>query len=244
MELTILYQDSDVVAVNKPSGWLVHRSALEPRETRICLQILRDQTGAEVFPVHRLDRPTSGVLLFARNAAAARHLSTAFAEQRVQKSYLAVVRGIPAEEFMRVDHALKEELDPLADRGARTDKAPQSAVTDVRRLASVELPVAVDRYPTSRYALVQAHPFTGRRHQIRRHLGHITHPIIGDTTHGKGKHNRFFAERFGVRRLLLACTDMTFEHPAKLERVHVRAPLCTEFLQVVKALGWEQHAPA
>lgn len=244
MSLDVLYQDDQIVAVNKPSGWLVHRTALEPRATEIAMIAVRDQIGREVFPVHRLDRPTSGVLLFALNPAAARALGEEFAAHRVEKKYLAVVRGVPATAVQRIDHALREEHDRIADTKARADKPPQAAVTDIECLAGVELAVAVDKYPTSRYGLVEARPLTGRKHQIRRHLNHISHPIIGDVQHGKGKHNRFFEERFGVRRLLLACTGMTFQHPTRLEKVSVKAPLCPQFLRVMHALGWEGHAAA
>ncbi len=124
---------------------------------------------------------------------------------------------------------MREELDPIADRGVSLDKPAQEAVTEVECLDQVELPFAVDRYPTSRYALVSAVPHTGRKHQIRRHLRHLGHPIVGDVTHGVGKHNRFFAEQFGVRRLLLACTELVFCHPASGSQTVVRAPLAQSF---------------
>ncbi len=234
--IPILFQDSALVVVNKPSGLLVHRTGLDRHETLFALQMVRDQIGQHVFPVHRLDRPTSGALIFAKSAETARALAEQFAERQVIKEYLAVVRGYAPEKVL-VDHPLREEQDEIADRRTREDKPAQAAVTVIERLGAVEFPVAVDKYPTARYSLVRATPLTGRKHQIRRHLSHISHPIIGDVTHGKGKHNRFFAERFGIRRLLLACTGVEFRHPLDGRPIRVRAPLSADFLQLLKDLG-------
>lgn len=241
-QLPILYQDLDIVVINKPSGLLVHRSAIDRCATEFALQMVRDQIGQHVYPVHRLDRPTSGALIFALSPSAARHFTDAFASGGVRKTYLAVVRGIPPQHGT-VDYPLKEKLDEKSDMMARTDKPAQSAVTDFKTLAHCEFPVAVDKYPTTRYALVQAQPRTGRKHQIRRHLHHIGHPLIGDVNYGSGKHNRFFADRFQNRRLLLACTDLHFPHPtAPFETVHVRAPLAPEFMNLLRELNWSEHA--
>ncbi len=241
MTLEILYQDDDYVAVNKPSGMLVHRTNLARFETEFALQILRDQIQKTVYPVHRLDRPTSGVLIFALSPSAANALATEFSEKRVSKKYLAVVRG-KAPESCTVDHPLKEELDPISDKMARLDKPAQEAVTDIERVATVELPYCVDRYPTSRYSLVRAVPRTGRKHQIRRHLKHLNHPIIGDVNHGVGKHNRLFREEFKNQRLLLACTEISFRHPHHNEDVVIRAPLSKDFQLILEKLGWSDHA--
>lgn len=207
------------------------------RATEFAVQILRDQLQQQVFSVHRLDRATSGALIFALSKAAARELSLQFSSGQVEKKYLAVVRG-QMKDAVLVDHPLQEELDAKADSRARTDKAPQSAITEIRPQLSCELAVAVDRYPSSRYSLVEALPKTGRKHQIRRHLKHLNHPIIGDSNYGHGKHNRFFAEQFGSRRLLLACTELSFVHPIRNERISVRAPLSEDFVQVLEKLGW------
>jgi len=236
-KLEILFQDQDLIAINKPSGLLVHRSMIDRHETRFALQMVRDQIGQRVYPVHRLDKPTSGVLLFALSSEVARDLSAQFADQAVQKRYLAVVRGYAPEEGS-IDHPLREEQDKIADRRARQDKAPQPAVTHFRRLACIELPVCVERYPQSRYSLVEARPETGRKHQIRRHMKHIAHPIIGDAKHGKGVHNRFFQREFGCHRLLLACTQLRLEHPTSGERLELEAPLEASFQQILDRFGW------
>jgi tRNA pseudouridine65 synthase len=208
--LEILYRDDQLIAIDKPAGLLVHRSDIDRHATRFAVQLLRDQIGRRVQPVHRLDKGTSGVLLFAFDATVAREMGRQFEGGSVEKTYLAVVRGWPAESGV-IDHALTRKHD---DYGRKLPAATaQPAVTHYRRLATVELPVAIDRYPCSRYALVELKPLTGRHHQLRRHMKHIGHPIIGDATHGKGVHNRFFQREFGCHRLLLACVGMAFRHP-------------------------------
>ncbi len=235
--LPVLFQDEYLIAINKPSGLLVHRSMIDRHETRFALQLARDQIGQRVYPVHRLDKPTSGVLLFALSSEVAAKVSQQFTDGRVQKKYLAVVRGYTPESGV-IDHPLKEKLDKMTDRKARQDKPAQSAITDFRKLATVELPLKIDRYPCSRYSLVEAFPRTGRKHQIRRHMKHIAHPIIGDAKQGKGNHNRYFAEHFSADRLLLACTQMTLKHPYTSEELQLNAPLDDVFLSLLKRFGW------
>ncbi|WP_439136445.1 tRNA pseudouridine(65) synthase TruC, partial [Pseudomaricurvus sp.] len=210
--LPVIYRDEHLFVVNKPSGLLVHRSEIDRHETRFALQIARDQIGQRVYPVHRLDKPTSGVLIFALSPDAARTLSRAIEDKQVRKTYHAVVRGY-APENGYIDHALKEELDKYTDKQARQDKPPQSAQTHFRRLATIELPVEIERYPQSRYSLVECFPETGRKHQIRRHMKHINHPIIGDAKHGRGRHNRYFSSELDAGRLLLHASDMQTPHP-------------------------------
>lgn len=238
--LPILFQDEHLVVVNKVSGLLVHRSAIASQEEVFAVQMVRDQIGKKVYPVHRLDRPTSGALVFALSSESARNLAKEFSENRVAKTYLAVVRGTSPEEAV-IDHPLKEELDEIADSRAREDKPAQEAVTVVSKLASIELPVKVDKFPTSRYSLVKAQPKTGRKHQIRRHLHHLGHPIIGDVNYGSGKHNRYFRETLGSHRLLLACTEISFLHPVENKMVTIHAPLAEDFSSVLGKLGWNAH---
>lgn len=235
--LEIVYQDASIVAIHKPAGLLVHRSMLDRHETRFAVQLLRDQLGRHVHPAHRLDKGTSGLLLFGLTREVAAALGRAFEAREVEKRYLAIVRGHPPLEA-EIDHPLLLNPDRF-ERGMRPEDAqPQTALTRYRRLATVELQIAVDRYPSSRYALLLLDPLTGRRHQLRRHMKHVSHPIIGDATFGKGRHNRFFAEHFGVRRLLLACVGLSFRHPLSGEKVQLTAPPSSDFRQVVAALGW------
>ncbi len=199
--LSILYRDDYFVAIHKPPGLLVHRTRIS-EDTRFVLQILRNQIGQWVYPVHRLDRPTSGVLILGLDSDSARLLTREFENRRVEKRYLAVVRGYTEEKGV-VDYPLQEE----------TWKEPQEALTLYRKLEQVELPFPVGRYRTARYSLLEIEPRTGRMHQIRKHMKHIFHPIVGDTTHGDGKHNQLFREEFGIHRLLLVATGLTFQHP-------------------------------
>ncbi|WGZ95268.1 MAG: tRNA pseudouridine(65) synthase TruC [Candidatus Thiothrix putei] len=233
--LEILYRDEHLVAINKPSGLLVHRSLIDRHETRFAIQLTRDQIGQKVYPVHRLDKPTSGVLLFALDSDTARLLTEQFTAGQVQKTYLAVVRGHTAEQGV-IDYPLTEELDKIADANADQHKPAQAAISHYCRVMTFELPYAVDRYPTSRYSLLELCPKTGRKHQLRRHLKHISHHLIGDTTHGNGKHNRFFREQWDCQRLLLHAASVVFTHPYTHEAITVNAMPPEDFSKVVRLL--------
>ncbi len=236
--LPIVYQDDALVAVRKPSGLLVHRTALARGETRFALQLLRDQLGRHVYPVHRLDRPTSGLLLFALSPAIASALGDAFTAQQVSKRYLAVVRGVgPEQEWL--DSPLREE----DGQRPKAEMPAQPACTRVRRLDSVELPVRVDRYPQARYSLMEARPTTGRRHQIRRHLAGRGYPIIGDAKHGKGLHNRFFRERLDCPRLLLAAVGLSVWHPTRHATLHLDGAIDGDMRRLFERFGWAGHLP-
>lgn len=227
--LEILYRDEYLVVINKPSGLLVHRSWLAAEARYFAMQMLRDQLGQYVYPVHRLDRPTSGLLLFALNAKTAKLLSEQFASRAMHKTYHAVVRGY-VDEHGQIDYPLQEKLDKIADQQAQADKPAQPAVTDFVCQSQVELPFKVGtRYPTSRYSLVQLSPQTGRKHQLRRHMAHVRHPIIGDTTHGDGRHNQFFRDQFAIKRLLLAATGLNFQHPVSGIELNLCIPIPAEF---------------
>ena len=228
--LPLLYRDDQLVAVAKPPGLLVHPSRLDAHEERSALKILRDQLGAWVWPLHRLDKGTSGVLLFARTPEAAREWGLAFEQGRVRKRYLALVRGWPP------------ESGEIAQSLARDPELPSAgqprveAVTCYQRLATFEWPFSVDgRHPSSRYALVAAEPLTGRRHQIRRHFKHIAHPLVGDTTHGKGAHNRAVAQWLGVQRLWLHCEWM--EVPTSAGPLRVTAACGEEWGPLLRGGG-------
>jgi len=232
--LPILYRDDRLVVVDKPSGLLVHRSMIDRHERRFAVQILRNQLGQRVYPAHRLDKGTSGALAFALDREGATGLATQFSTGEVRKKYVAVVRGWPEPSGV-IDHP----LEPVADDVLGPQPGgPRESRSTFRTLVTIELPHRVDRYPTSRYALVELEPLTGRRHQLRRHLAHASHPIVGDSTYGKGRHNRLFRDLFGSHRLLLACTQLAFRHPVSGAAVVVDAPLADDFATVVRQLGW------
>jgi tRNA pseudouridine65 synthase len=226
--LPILYQDKWLVAINKPAGMLVHRSFLDKHETVFVLQTLRNQLGQHVFPLHRLDRPTSGVLLFALSAEIAAQVS----QQQVkwQKYYLATVRGY-MQHALQLDYPLFEELDAIADKYADSDKEAQTAVTAIYPLAQMALPIVDRKFTSSRYSLLLLQPFTGRKHQLRRHLAHLFHPILGDTTHGDNKNNRRFSEFAEINRLQLHAWLLCLQHPVTGEPLKICAglPDFTEF---------------
>lgn len=241
MSLEILYADELLVAIDKPSGLLVHRSKIDRHETRFAMQMLRDQIGRHVYPVHRLDKPTSGVLLFALDPDTARIMSEQFTRRQVVKRYLAIVRGY-TEDQGRIDKPLCEEHDPMTDYQARKDKEAQSAITEYQTLARAELPYPVRPYDTGRYSLLRLHPLTGRRHQIRRHLNRIAHPVIGDVNHGDRYHNQFFRSHFDCRRLLLMAQELEFIHPETNEMIRVQASTDEVFVRVMEEMGWSLFA--
>ena len=219
--MNILYRDDYLVSVDKPPGLLVHRTGLDAGETRFALQLVRDQIGQQVWPVHRLDKGTSGVLLFALDAATARALGQAFERgEAMRKTYRAIVRGWPPESGV-IDHPLKRMPDDM--RSEREEI--QDALTHYRTLERYELPLAQGAFPTTRCALVELQPVTGRRHQLRRHLKHIAHPILGDATHGKGPLNRALAELLGLQRLWLHAGRLELRHPVTDSPVQIDAAL-------------------
>ena len=246
--LPIIFQDQHLIAIHKPAGLLVHRSNVDRREHRFALQMLREQIGQRVHAVHRLDKGTSGVLLFALDREVGRSLAAMFERRQVDKRYLAVVRGHPPLAG-EIDHPLRRVTDPGADAAPHagatlTTRPTQDASTRYRRLATVELPYRVDRYPTSRYALLELAPLTGRRHQLRRHLKHVSHPLIGDATYGKGRHNRLFQTLFACQRLLLACTELRLTHPVTGVPLELTAPLARDFYRLLARLQWQAAVPA
>lgn len=238
--LSLLYEDEALVAINKPAGLLVHRSWLDKNETQFALQMTRDQVGCHVFPVHRLDRPTSGVLLFAKSGAIARTLGDAFHRQAIHKNYVAMVRGYMPKPSGTIDYALSRQLDDIGDKYAATNKPAQAAVTHWRSLAQIELAAAVSKkHATSRYSLVQLSPETGRKHQLRRHLRHVFHPIIGDTTHGDGRHNRFFRTNYGGDRMLLHAQQLQLLHPVHGTPLCISAPVDSYWQHLLTEFAWQ-----
>lgn len=217
--LDILYRDDHLVAIDKPPGLLVHRTGLDAGETRFAVQLLRDQIGQPVWPAHRLDKGTSGVLLFALDAATASALGKAFESgEGIQKTYQAMVRGWPADEGL-IDHPLRRMPDDM--RSQREEV--QDAQTRYRTLERFELPLPFGGFDSLRVARVELQPLTGRRHQLRRHMKHISHPIIGDSTHGKGPLNRAVAEFLGVQRMWLHASELALRHPISGEALRIEA---------------------
>jgi tRNA pseudouridine65 synthase len=230
--LPILHRDPWLVAIAKPPGLAVHRSE-QVHDRTPALQQLRNQLGCWVYPVHRLDRGTSGVLLFALDPDTARAVGETLTRRDVDKRYLAVTRGF-APEHADIDYPLQEHPDAPA----------QAARTTLRRLGTVTLPIPVGRYPEARYSLVELRPHTGRLHQLRKHMAHLRHPIVGDVRHGEGRHNRLFRERFGVQRMLLHALSLSLPHPVTGAPLSLHAPPGPELEQLLVALGWSDAVAA
>lgn len=227
--LPLLYLDDALVVVDKPAGIAVHRSNLVGADDDYVIDRLRAQVEGPLYLAHRLDRATSGALLVARSREIAAQLGEQLMQRRVSKQYLAVVRGWPDENGC-IDHPLS---------GASL-KGPQKEVrTYWRRLAQIEVPLAMGRYPQQRYALLQVEPETGRYQQIRRHFAHASHHLVGDTTHGRGDHNRLFRIHWSMHRLLLHAWYLGFAHPLTQQPLVVQAPLDASWQRVIDAFGWQ-----
>lgn len=220
--LEILFEDEDFVAINKPHGLLVHKSSIAADTSEFALQILRDQIGKKVYPAHRLDRKTAGVLLFSLNKEMDSAIQTAFSQNLIKKEYLAVLRGHTDPEGT-IDYPLKKENGTI-----------QEALTHYQTLATTEIDLPFGKFPTSRYSLVLAKPETGRMHQLRRHFAHIFHPIIGDRPHGCNKQNKLWKDTFQHDTMLLHAKSLAFSHPKTQENIFIQAQIQPEF---ERALG-------
>ncbi len=236
-ELEILYKDEYIVVINKPSGLLVHKSIIDRHEIFYAMKILRDQIGQWVFPIHRLDKPTSGVLLFTLDKESAKLMSEQFKTHSVIKKYIAVVRGYIDESGI-INHPITQKLDKIADKNS-TQKEPQEALTFYKLLDKVELPHSVGKYDKTRYSLVELLPQTGRKHQLRRHMKHLSHHILGDTKYGRGEHNKMIRKNYSCNRLLLHAISLTFTHPYSGKRIKVDAKYDDIFLSIFKSFKWD-----
>ena len=228
--LEILYQDDHLVAINKPHGLLVHRSPIASDAGEFALQLLRNQLNMRVYPAHRLDRKTGGVLLFALSKEVEKLMQRQFSDNLVDKKYLAIVRGY-TDDTGEIDYPLRKENGTL-----------QEAFTCYKTLARAELDIPLGAHPTSRYSLVEANPATGRMHQLRKHFSHISHPIIGDRTHGCNKQNKLFKEKWQLDTMLLHASQLSFQHPVTKTQVHIEAPLQAEYLRMITIMNWTNHA--
>ncbi|MET0255679.1 MAG: pseudouridine synthase [Luteibacter sp.] len=232
--LEILYQDDDIVAVNKPANLAVHRSKFVGPDDAFLIDLLREQVDGRLHLAHRLDRATSGVLLVARSSEVAAQLGEQFMGRSVRKRYLAVVRGWPDPDEGTIDYALPGSR----DTGPRRD-----ATTDYRVLGTTEVDIPLGRYDRQRYALVAAEPRTGRFRQIRKHFAHIHHPLVGDSQHGRGDHNRLFKQHFASHRLLLHAAALEFTHPTGIRPMRIEAALDDTWRRLVERFGWRDAYP-
>ncbi|MEM9549429.1 MAG: pseudouridine synthase [Bacteroidota bacterium] len=220
----ILFQDADLIAINKPPGYLVHRSSIARNATQIVLQELRDQLGQRIYPVHRLDRKTSGVLLFSLHADFVKPLGQLFEKKQIQKEYMAIVRGWTEAEGI-IDYELTN------DRGKKQD-----AVTRYQTKRHFEIDLPFGKFMTSRYSEVKLMPETGRMHQLRKHMSHIFHPILGDRPHGCNKQNRLWKYKFDMDTMMLHALRLSFKHPETNQIIEIEAPFFDEYQRVKRIL--------
>jgi tRNA pseudouridine65 synthase len=229
--LSIIWQDEHLLVLDKPIGLMVHPSKLVPPGSLFATDMLFEQLGRKVYPVHRLDRPTSGLNIFAFSGELAGKLQEQFRERSVKKEYLALIRGWVPEEGL-IDHPLS--------KGEKTQV--QEAQTSFRLLAQTEVEIEVSRYPTSRYSLISAEPLTGRMHQIRRHFAHFRHYIIADSRYGDKKHNKMFRERFALDRLMLHAWKLSFRHPISLDEISLESTIPKRFKMLEEYFDWEKRS--
>jgi len=226
VNLEILYEDNELVAINKPHGLLVHRTSIATNASQFAVQELRNQIGQKVYPVHRLDRKTSGVLLFAKEPSLVADLQGQFTKRTVQKKYWAILRG-----YCPVEGLIDYDL-------TNNDGKIQSAQTQYKLIKHTEIDVPFGKFDSSRYSWVEAKPLTGRMHQLRKHFAHILHPIIGDRPHGCNKQNKLFLEKWGMSNMLLHARSLTFEHPIKGNQIEIGATCSFIFLQMLLTLDF------
>jgi len=219
--LEIIYETKDLIAINKPHGLLVHRSKIANDAKVFALQLLRNQINQRVYPAHRLDRKTSGVLLFAKNPDTNSALQYLFQQRKITKTYTAIVRGF-TEKNGTIDYAIGE------------NGKLQDAVTHYELIQQFEIPIPFGKHQTSRYSLLKLSPQTGRFHQLRKHMAHIFHPIIGDRPHGCNKQNKLWKTRFDMTTMLLHAESLQFEW--QNENIHIQAEKSKEFERVLKIL--------
>lgn len=222
--MEILFEDDHIIAINKEHGLLVHRSAIARDATEFAVQKLREFCGVKVYPAHRLDRKTSGVLLFAKNQEMLRVLNEQFQAKTIDKTYTAIVRG-HAPEMGTIDYPLRHESGKMQD-----------AITQFKTIDMFEIPIALGKHESSRYSLLEVFPSTGRMHQIRRHLAHLRHPILGDRPHGCNKQNRLWKEKWDMTTMMLHAQRLRFDHPNSKERIEIDALKSAEFERVLSIL--------
>ncbi len=226
MELEIIYKDEYLVAINKPHGLLVHRSEYAGVADFYAVQELKKQLGKKVHPCHRIDRKTGGILLFALTKELNSIMQQQFAGNLVKKKYLAIVRGYTDDSGI-IDYSLTNEKGKI-----------QESLTNYNTLGRVELDIPFGKFKTSRYSLVEVYPQSGRMHQIRKHLAHIFHPIIGDRPHGCNKQNKFFKEQWNMDTMMLHASEISFKHPINHEDITIKADIQSEFRRMMELMGF------
>ncbi len=235
--MRLLYEDDQLAAFDKPEGLLVHPSRLDRHADDFALHRAESICGQKLHTLHRLDRPTSGVLLFGKSPEIARLMLNTFVTRDINKEYLCIARGWTKTKG-RFDAELEEIQDKIADRMANSDKPPQPALTLFEKLAHNELDIPVGNFPKARYSLCIAKPETGRQHQIRRHFRKSSHHLLGDTKYGDGKHNKLFRHRFHWDSLCLRALRVSFTHPMTKKKISIHSGLTAPWVELLDVMGW------
>ncbi len=227
--IEVLFEDDYCIIVNKPNNILVHHSYYSRNITDdSLLQLLTKQFNCKHYPVHRLDRKTSGVILLAKDKSNVNLFQDLFIQQAITKKYLALARGY-CQDIGKIDTPIKNP-----DTGVYKD-----ALTCYHTLHKIELNIPVKPYKTCRYSLLSLEPKTGRMHQLRKHLNKISHPIIGDHKYGNRHHNKMFADKFEIDNLYLHAHSLSFVHPFKGEPINVSAPIPYFWSSFITLANWK-----
>jgi len=228
-QLEIVFENENLIVINKPHGLLVHRTPIAKDATEFALQLLRDQIGYRIYPSHRLDRKTAGLLLFAKDEETNSQMSALFSQGKVEKVYYAIVRGYSPQ---------SGEIDYNLDDG----RGPKKAITLFETLRLFEIPVAFGNYKSSRYSLVKLKPLTGRFHQLRKHMAHMRHPIIGDRPHGCNKQNKLWKEKFNRPNMFLYAASLKFK-TSHTEELYIEGRPSLEFQAALNFLKLTSSSP-
>ena len=237
-KIDIIFEDEWMIAVHKPVGMFVHRTDGWDRDRTPLLQHVRNLTGQHIYTIHRLDRATSGLVLMGKTAEASSVLHEMFRERKIAKTYSALVRGF-CDQAGTIDIPLRPRQPNSANKlvaQPETERPEQDCCTHYQTVRMFELPFQSTRYQTTRCSLLTLKPETGRWHQIRRHVNRILHPVIGDTTHGDNTQNRFFRQKFGLTRLMLAATELQFRHPWTADHVRMYAEPSADFQTILEQI--------
>ena len=230
MRLEIIYEDEYMLCVTKPNNVLVHHAyhSRNMSDEKSLLQLIQEQIGLKTYPIHRLDRKTSGAILLAKNKEYVSEFQDLFTNNEIQKIYYGVVRGFSP--------ASKTIDSPVKGRDANVHK---EALTELKTLENITLEIPVKPYDTSRYSLVELFPKTGRMHQLRVHSNKISHPLIGDAKYGDKNHDVMFDENFGFKNLFLHAGKLEFTHPFTNEKLILKASFPKDWIALFEKFSWK-----
>ena len=229
MDLEIIFEDVYLLCVNKPNNMLVHHAyhSRNVADETSLLRLILDKTGLKVYPIHRLDRKTSGIILLTKETTYVSKFQELFTNNEIHKTYYGVLRG----------HSPSSKIIDSPVKG-RDSNVHKEALTHLKTLEQITLDIPVKPYDTSRYSLVELSPKTGRMHQLRVHTNKISHPLIGDTKYGDKNHDIMFDENFGCKNLFLHAGKLEFIHPFSLEKLILKATFPKDWIGLFQKFSW------